>query len=121
MKPQTFCLFYLLFLSFLITNCTSTSFIAKGKTPFKIASRKKSDQLIEVKSRGDFYFWGNSPSQYVINLEDYSNRVALDLPAFVAIEQSINWESFFYTIITLGIYSPINYKISLLTEKGQEK
>jgi hypothetical protein len=104
-----------------ITSCSSLEFIAGGSTPFKISVGKNSEKVVEIESTADFYFWGNSPGYSVIDLEDHGNELGLERPSFVAIEQRISWKSVFYTIVTLGLYCPVDYKISLLTDKGPLK
>lgn len=115
---RVFCLFMT---TLFLTSCSSLDFVASGKTPFKMAVGKNSDQTVEIESTADFYFWGNSPGNFIINLEDESNRLGLEQPSSVSIEQKTSLKSLFFTIVTLGLYCPVDYKISLLTTKGPEK
>jgi len=94
------------------------TFERSEKTPFKISVGQNSEKLVEIESTGDFFFWGRSPGKMTINLEDEFNKFGLDQARFISIEQSTSWKSFLYTVVTLGIYCPVDYKISLLTDKG---
>ena len=70
-------------------------------------------------SASDFYFWGKSPLNDVIDLDDYAVERGLENPSSVTVSQSIGWRSLLYTIVTLGLYAPVDYKISLLVDKEQ--
>lgn len=109
-----FCLFIT---TLFFTSCSSLDFIEDGKTPYKISAGKNSEQTVQIESTADFYFWGNSPGDFTVNLEDHGNELGLDLPSAVTIEQTMGWKSFFFTILTFGLYCPVDYKISLLTNK----
>ncbi len=103
------------------TSCSSLNFIASGKTPFKIIALSKSDRKVSIEGTEDFYFWGMLPKNVDIDLEDESNRLGLYLPSHVSVEQSIGWKSFFYSVVTLGLYCPVDYKIDVLTSKEESK
>lgn len=108
-----FCLFSFIFL--LAPGCTSLSFIASGRTPFRISANSKSEKSVAIEGKNDFYFWGKSPGVGIVDLEDQSNRLGLTLPSYVSVEQTTGWKSFFYSVLTLGLYCPQDYKIVVLT------
>ena len=112
-KSYVFCLFSIALL--LLTSCSSLNFLASGKTPFKISANSKSEKSIVIEGARDFYFWGIFPAQLNINFEDESNRLGLSFPSYVSVEQNIGLKSFFYTVLTLGLYCPVDYKIIVLT------
>ena len=118
-NSSVFCLF--VFFLFFISSCSSLDFVVSknGKTPFKISASKSSGKEIEIESRSDFYFWGKSPLNDVIDLDDYAVERGLENPSSVTVSQSIGWRSLLYTIVTLGLYAPVDYKISLLVDKEQ--
>ncbi|MDO9184180.1 MAG: hypothetical protein Q7U04_17330 [Bacteriovorax sp.] len=112
---HVFCLFVA---TQLLVSCGSLSFVASGRTPFKISAGKNSEHAESIESSADFYFWGKFPENTVIDLEDISMKLGLEEPSYVVVEQSTSLKNFFLTIVTLGLYCPVNYKISLLTNKG---
>ena len=120
MNRRIFRIICLFIFSFFITSCSSLDFVAGGRTPFKIAVGNKSDQPVEIESTSDFYLWGYSPGSATIDLEDQGNKFGLDLPSAVTISQSTSFKSFLYTVLTLGFYCPVNYKITMLTVKEQQ-
>jgi hypothetical protein len=103
-----------------LTACSNLSFVASGKTPFKISVGKKSEKLVEKNSTADFYFWGKSPPSFVVDLEDFGHEFGLEEPSNVTLSQTIGWKSFLYTVVTLGLYCPVDYKISVLSNKAVE-
>lgn len=110
-----FCLFS--FILLFTTGCSSLNFISSGKTPYKIVASGSTDQKITIEGSKDFYFWGKLPKNIEIDLEDEGNRLGLNQPSHVSVEQSIGWKSFFYSVITFGLYCPVDYKIVVLTAK----
>jgi hypothetical protein len=103
-----------------LSACSNLSFVASGKTPFKISVGKKSEKLVEKEATADFYFWGKSPKIFVIDLEDFGHEFGLEEPSNVTISQTLSFKSFLYTIVTLGLYCPVDYKISALSNKAVE-
>lgn len=121
MNRRTYRVLCLFMITFFITSCSSLDFIASGAAPFKISVGKNSDRSENLESTADFYFWGNSPGHSTIDLQELSDKLGLEHPSFVSIEQTIGWKSFFYTIVTFGLYCPVDYKISLLTDKAPKE
>ena len=110
-----FCLF--IFILMITSSCSSLNFIASGRTPFKISANSKSEQIVEIEGTSDFYFWGFSPGELIVDLEDSSNRLGLNLPSYVTIEQYVSAKSLLYSILTLGLFCPVDYKFAVLTSK----
>lgn len=109
-----FCLFMI---TILLTSCSELKFVADGKVTFKIAANSTSEKELEKVSTVDFYFWGLSPGIHKINLDDLGNEYGLDQASYVIVEQRISPKSLFFTLVTLGLYCPIDYKVKVLTKK----
>lgn len=92
-------------------------FVAEGKTTFKISANSNSEREIEKEETVDFYFWGMLPGIHKIDLEDIGNENGLDQGTYVSVEQRISPKDLFFTVFTLGIYCPIDYKIKVLIKK----
>ena len=115
---RVFCLFIT---ALFISSCSSLDFISSGNTPFKISAGKKSEQIVEISSTADFYFWGHSPENLIVDLEDSAHKMGLEDPSAVTISQMTNWKSIFFSLVTLGLYCPVEYKISLLAKREEAK
>lgn len=98
---------------FFSTSCSQINFTASGETPFKISANKQSELAFEKESTADFYFWGYSPGIATVDLDNYTSELELENPSYVSVEQSFGFKSLFYTFITLGLYCPVDYKVSL--------
>lgn len=106
---------FCLFLSvFLLSSCSSLNFVAEGNTPFKISPVSNSDQYVEEEGSADFYFWGQAPGVMKIDLEDMETKFGMTRPSFVSLEQNFSAKSLFFTVITLGLYCPVDYKVKML-------
>lgn len=99
---------------FLLSSCSTLNFVAEGNTPFKISAEKNSDQTVEAEGSADFYFWGQSPGVMKIDLEDLETKLGMTRPSFVSIEQTFGLKSLFFTVITFGLYCPVDYKVKML-------
>jgi hypothetical protein len=114
---RVFCLFNFIFL--FAISCSSTNYIASGKTAFRISAGPGSEQSFTIEGINEFYLWGIFPKKVDIDLENHSVLRELYYPSYVTVEQSIGWKSLLYTIVTLGFYCPVNYKIEVLATKGE--
>lgn len=74
-----------------------------------------SKKQIQVETTKDFYFWGMSPVYAEFDLEEEMAGQGIDNPSYVAIEQRYNFKDIFYTFITLGLYCPVTYQVTLLS------
>ncbi|MBC7429298.1 MAG: hypothetical protein H7336_11840 [Bacteriovorax sp.] len=111
MKNFVFSIFLVLTLS----SCSTMEFNTNGREPFTVAAQSKSEKQVTVEATKDFYFWGMSPTKPEFNLQDETRRLGVYNPSYVTIEQSYSFSDVLYTIITLGLYCPVTYKLTLLT------
>lgn len=114
MNKRTALVSCLFITAFILGSCSHVEFIAGGNTPFKISVEKNSEEIVEVKGTADFYFWGQVPDQIKVDLEDFETQLGMIKPSFVSLEQTFEWKSLFYTIVTLGLYCPVDYKVKML-------
>ncbi len=90
-------------------------FNTSGHEPFTVAARPGSERLVTVETTKDFYFWGMTPANAEYNLQDETQRQGIFNPSYVAIEQRYKFSDILYTFITLGLYCPVTYKVTLLS------
>lgn len=109
-----FRLSFLFIMVFILGGCSHVGFIAGGNTPFKITAEKGSDEFVEVEGTADFYFWGQAPDEFIVDLENIETQYGMMKPSFVSVEQTFGWRSLFYTFVTLGLYCPVDYKVKML-------
>jgi hypothetical protein len=106
----------------LISSCSTMEFNTSGREPFSVGARSGSERIVEVVVTKDFYFWGLSPGKEkaYLDMQVEIEGKGVSNPSFASIEQTFSFENIFYTIVTLGLYSPVDYKVSLLSE-GETK
>ena len=105
----------------MLTNCSHLSFKSGVLTPVKISVGNKSEQLHAENATAEFYFWGKSPGTVEVDLGDISYKHGFENPSAVTVSESISFKSFLWTVVTLGLYSPVDYEITLLTDSKGSK
>lgn len=121
-REKAHCLLSCLFItSFMVAGCSHVDFVSEGNTPFKISAEKNSDDTVEVEGTVDFYFWGQSPTEMKVDLEDFETKLGMTRPSFVSVEQTWKPMSLLLTFVTLGLYSPVDYKVKMLKVTGSSK
>lgn len=98
-----------------LSACSRMEFNTSGRGPFFVAARSGSERLVTVETTKDFYFWGMSPVIAEFNLQDETQRQGVYNPSYVAIEQRYKFSDILYTFITLGLYCPVTYRVTLLS------
>lgn len=111
MKNLTLSIFVVLVTS----ACSTMEFTTSGRETFSVGARSGSERLVEVETTKDFYFWGLTPTNAEFNLQDETKGEGVYNPSYVSIEQSYKLKDIFYTFITLGLYCPVTYKVTLLS------
>ena len=104
-----------IFMVLVCSACSTMEFNTSGSETFKVAAEAKSEKQITVSVSKDFFFWGQTPNKPDFNLQDEANGLGVYSPSFVTIEQSYSFSDVLYTFVTLGLYCPVTYKITLLS------
>lgn len=95
--------------------CSTMEFNTSGREAFKVAAQKHSEKQVSVEATKDFYFWGKTPAYAEFDLQDEMQGQGIYNPSYVAIEQRYTFKDIFFTFITLGLYCPVTYKVTLLS------
>jgi hypothetical protein len=104
-----------IFMLLALTACSSMEFNTSGKESFYVGVKSGSEKELSVEATKDFYFWGLSPDYAEFNFQDEMKGLGVYNPSFVNIEQSYTFKDIAFTLMTLGLYCPVTYKLSLLT------
>lgn len=107
-----------LMLSILLLACTACStveFNTSGREVFKVSALKGSEKQVSVDVTKDFYFWGKAPEYAEFDLQDEMEGKGIYNPSYVSIEQRYTFTDIFFTFITLGLYCPVTYQVTLLS------
>lgn len=102
-------------LALTLQSCSTMEFNTSGNETFLVAARSKSEKLVTIEKTKDFYFWGQSPERSDFNLQEETIGLGVFNPSYVSIEQRYKFSDIFFTFVTLGLYCPVTYKITLLS------
>lgn len=95
--------------------CSTTEFSSTGREIFKVSATKGSEKEITAEATKDFYFWGISPELAEFDFQDEFQGLGVYNPSYVSIEQSFTLKDIFFTFVTLGLYSPVTYQVTVLS------
>lgn len=95
--------------------CSTIEFNTSGRETFYIGARPASERLVEVETTKDFYFWGLSPKMAEFDLRDETEGEGVYNPSYVSIEQRYRLADIAWTVVTLGLYCPVTYRVTLLS------
>ncbi|MBY0416029.1 MAG: Bor family protein [Bdellovibrionales bacterium] len=107
-----------LFSIFVLTTfcaCSTTEFSADGKDSYSVGVIPRSEKEVSVEVTKDFYYWGATPKVAEVNFRDELEGVGLYDPSYVSIEERHTFKDVLWTVATLGMYCPVTYKVTLLT------
>lgn len=99
----------------MLSSCSSLEFNTNGTEPFYVSAHPGSDRIVELTKTKDFYLWGMLPATQDFNLQDETKGEGLYNPSYVILEQRFSWKNIFYAVFTLGMYTPTDYKVTLLS------
>lgn len=107
--------FFLILSVLTFSGCSSLEFNTSGREPFYVSSKSGSDRIVEIRRTKDFYLWGTMPRVLDFDLQDETKDEGLYNPSYIILEQDFSWKNIFYSVITLGMYTPVDYKLTLLS------
>lgn len=109
-------LFSCLIVLFLCSACSSVEINTAGNELYYVANFPESNQTITKETTVDFYFWGLVPQKDTVVISKLFEGEGVYNPAFISVNQRISLSNFFFTAITLGLYSPVTIEVSLKTQ-----
>lgn len=118
MKNGSQCgLCFIFFILFLTTSCARIEFYALKTTDFSISSKSQAEKYFEYEGVAETYFWGKSPRLANVDLDETFHKNHFLDPSYIGIEQHVGIKSALLTFLTLGLYCPIDYKITLRSKE----
>lgn len=107
--------FLLLITLILSASCSSVEFSSRSIEKYYVSAHSGSDVVYTKEVTKDFYFWGLAPKKDTVFIEDEFKNAGVFNPSFIVVEQGHTTKDLFFMLITLGLYSPSTYKITLLS------
>jgi len=106
-------------LAIICSSCSQIEFVQNGFKPFRISAQGGSEKVIEVQGEVPFYFWGLVPRKHVVDLETELFEKGAHSPSMVKVGRESTFRSVFYTLVTLGLYVPEPYVISVYSREKE--
>ena len=106
-------IFALLFLG----ACSSIEFKQAGEDQYAISARPLLTRTEVKDGVCEIYFWGTFPAECKVDLEKEFVGRGLNEPAFVRVSQSYSFSNVLMTVLTLGIYAPVSYQVSVYSKQ----
>ena len=121
LKSLKFCLLFSLLLT--ISSCAVIKIQSKTSETQKYFLNHQSRDEVQIKKAHtvDFYFWGLLPPKRTVYIEDYYQGEGLSAASSVEIKLQRKFSSYFYSLITLGMYYPVDLEFSLYAKKSDSK
>lgn len=102
---------------FLVIGCSSVSFVSYDTVPVIFEKKEKHTRDISIKVTKEFYLWGLFPDTREIRIDKEFGDAGFDSVAEVKIEERSDGENIFWSLFTLGFYTPKTYVLSGKIEK----
>lgn len=120
-KGMLNCLLVLLLLT--TSSCAVIKIQSKTSENQKYFLNHQSRDEVQIKKSHtvDFYFWGLLPPKRTVYIEDYYQGEGLSGASSVEIKLQRKFSSYFYSLITLGMYYPVDLEFSLYAKKSDSK
>lgn len=112
-------IFSLLSVLLFCVSCSEIQFRSTGKIPvqwshpydYKFDKKSPDNKEVIIEGVAPFYMWGLYPKVYTVYLDQEMEKRGLVKGTFVRAHEYRSWSSFFWTLISLGMYGPVNYKV----------
>ncbi len=101
---------FLIFSTYL--SCTHIRYVTKETIPLGINKHEMHLTPFEILGERDFYLWGRLPSDpATVNLEQEIMNHGFSAASSLYIEEFQSPGNFFITLLTFGLYMPVDYAI----------
>ena len=107
----------IILLLFNLASCSVLSFKSTGQYPLQLGQKKGYGLVEEFIGEKVFYAWGIVPYEHVIFIDQLVGESDFSSVANIRVEEYQSFENFFWSIISLGIYIPKNYRVKVYGKK----
>lgn len=95
-----------------MSSCTHIRYRTKNTIPLGINKYVLHVTPFEVLGEKEFYLWGKFPAEApVVDIEQEVMRAGFSAASSIYIEEFQSPGSFFLSILTFGLYMPVDYAI----------
>ena len=101
-----------LLLCAVFNSCTTIHYESRNKIPIYIGPRKGHNYFSQVKGEIQFFLWGLYPGDQTVYLDKVIQSRGVKSAANVRIREYQTISNIFYSLISLGMFYPVNYEIT---------
>jgi hypothetical protein len=100
----------LIFLS--LSSCTHIRYVTKNTIPLAINKYELHQDHFEILGERDFYLWGKLPADpHFVDVEQEVMKKGFSAASSIYIEEFQSPGNWFITLLTFGLYMPVDYSI----------
>lgn len=97
---------------FIVSSCTHIRYTTKNTIPLGIQKYELHQERFEILGERDFYLWGKIPADpQVVNLEQEIMNKGFSAASSIYVEEFQSPGNLFITLLTFGLYMPVDYSI----------
>lgn len=106
--------------SSLISGCAVVKIQSKTSEiqPYLLSHGSGDEILLTKPAKVNFYLWGILPPKRTIYIEDYFQGEGLKQGSSVEVTLRRSFASYFFSIVTLGVFYPVDIEFSLYAKKA---
>ena len=99
-------------------SCSSLKFTSEGKIPLYFKTNAKYQDRVIIQGFKDYFLWGLYPSEQTVYIDKEARKRRYQALSGITLEKYQRPWQVGMSILTLGLYTPISFKI---TAKGLRK
>lgn len=104
-----------LFLVGMLVGCTTTHYRSKNTVPVTFGGNPEHRKEVTITGQRDFYFWGLSPDNHEVFIDEEVRRAGHDGISKVIIYEQKNPQEILVSFLTFGLYLPRAFTITGFT------
>ena len=103
--------------------CTTVRYTSAGKIPVYAARSMKMEKDIApvtIAGESQFYLWGMLPGERQVYVDkEFADRGYVSA-SYLEIEEYQSFKNLFFTVVSFGMYTPINYRLTAVVRRGEK-
>jgi len=115
------CIFIFILIVTAFSGCTTTHFKNSGTLPILTGVGPSFEGRSEVEIQKDFFLWGFLPETHTIWVDHVVAKMGFESGANIEIEEQSSWKNTIFSILSLGMFLPKSYKISVQGLKAKNE
>jgi len=92
-------------------------YTSAGEIQTSVAPAPKHSYHLKMEGQKNFYLWGSYPKEHKVKIDEHLSDGGLISAAAVRVHEYQTFWNSFLSIISLGMYVPITYRISAYGKK----